>query len=117
MTPIIWSPQAADDIVGIQTYISADSVQYAELVVRRIVARVEQLATFPESGRVVPERGDAAIREVLVRPYRIVYRVRGTTVEIVTVFRGRVSSRLTSDRQPNLAWHQTAAGAIMSDRW
>jgi toxin ParE1/3/4 len=88
VTPIIWSPQAADDIVGIQTYISADSVQYAELVVRRIVARVEQLAAFPESGRIVPERQDAAIREVIVRPYRIVYRYRGSTVEIVTVFRG-----------------------------
>ena len=62
MTPIIWSPQAADDIVGIQTYISADSVQYAELVVRRIVARVEQLSAFPGAGRAVPERRDSAIR-------------------------------------------------------
>ena len=63
MNPIIWSPQAADDVVGILNYISADSVRYAELVVRRIVARVEQLSTFPESGRVVPERRDAAILE------------------------------------------------------
>jgi plasmid stabilization system protein ParE len=86
--PIIWSPQAADDIVVIQTYISADSAQYAELVVRRIVARVEQLAAFPESGRVVPERRDAAIREVIVKPYRIVYRFQGQAVEVVTVFRG-----------------------------
>lgn len=88
MTPIIWSPQAADEMVGIQTYISGDSVQYAELVVRRIVAHVEQLSRFPQSGRVVPERQDETIREVIVRPYRIVYRFRGSTVEIVTVFRG-----------------------------
>ena len=88
MNPIIWSPQAAEEIVGIQTYISGDSVQYAELVVRRIVARVEELSRFPHSGRVVPERQDAAIREVIVRPYRIVYRFQGSTVEIVTIFRG-----------------------------
>ncbi|MEO7191928.1 MAG: type II toxin-antitoxin system RelE/ParE family toxin [Vicinamibacterales bacterium] len=88
MTPIIWSPQAADDIVGIQTYISADSVQYAELVVGRIVARVEQLSTFPESGRVVPERQGSSVREVIVKPHRIVYRFQGSVVEIVTVFRG-----------------------------
>jgi toxin ParE1/3/4 len=88
VTPIIWSPQAADDIVGIQTYISADSVHFAELVVRRIVARVEQLSSFPESGRMVPERQDPAVREVIVKPYRIVYRYRGAVVEIVTVFRG-----------------------------
>ena len=88
MTRIIWSPQAADDIAGIQTYISADSVQYAELVVRSIVARIEHLSTFPKSGRVVPERRDTAIREVILKPYRIVYRFQGTAVEIVTVFRG-----------------------------
>ena len=88
MTTIVWSPQAADDIVGIQTYISADSVQYAELVVRRCMARVEQLSSFPESGRIVPERRDAAIREIIVAPYRVVYRFQGGVVEIVTVFRG-----------------------------
>jgi plasmid stabilization system protein ParE len=29
-----------------------------------------------------------AIREVIVPPYRIVYRLRGSFVEIATVFRG-----------------------------
>lgn len=42
---------------------------------------------FPESGRVVPERNDKEIREIIVRPYRIVYRVRPGYVEIATVFR------------------------------
>ena len=39
------------------------------------------------AGRVVPERNDEAIREVIVRPYRIVYRLRPGLAEIVTVFR------------------------------
>jgi plasmid stabilization system protein ParE len=42
--------------------------------VHRLVAAVERLEAFPQSGRVVPERNDEAIREVIVRPYRIVYR-------------------------------------------
>ena len=86
MTPLTWSPEAQRDIESIRTYISEDSTRYADLVVRRIVATVERLETFPESGRIVPERGDPSIREVLVNPYRVVYRFRGKAVEIVTVF-------------------------------
>lgn len=88
MTPIIWSPQAIDDVLGIQAYIRADSERYAEFVVRRIVASVERLSLFPQSGRIVSERHDPEIREVILRPYRVVYRYRGSVAEIVTVFRG-----------------------------
>lgn len=48
---------------------------------------IERLALLTESGRVVPERGDPEIREVIVKPYRAVYRYRPGRVEIVTVFR------------------------------
>jgi len=51
------------------------------------VAGVERLETFPESGRIVPELDRPEIREVIVKPYRVVYRYRGEAVEIATVFR------------------------------
>ena len=38
---------------------------------------------FPQSGRIAPERNDPKIREILERPYRIVYRVLPGQVEIV----------------------------------
>ena len=94
MTPITWSPQALRDIESIREYIALDSTRYAELVVGRIIAAVERLESFPDSGRIVPERGDPSIREVIVRPYRVVYRRRPTEVEIATVFR---ASRLLPD--------------------
>jgi plasmid stabilization system protein ParE len=57
---------------------------------------VERLGTFPESGRVVPERNAQDLREIIVRPYRIVYRQRPGLVEIATVFRAsRVFPDLT----------------------
>jgi plasmid stabilization system protein ParE len=37
---------------------------------------------------VVPELGDPILREILWRNYRVVYRVRGEGVEIVSVFHG-----------------------------
>jgi plasmid stabilization system protein ParE len=48
---------------------------------------VERLGMFPESGRVVPERNAKHIREVILRPYRIVYRLSPGRVDIATVFR------------------------------
>jgi toxin ParE1/3/4 len=83
---IVWSPHSLRDLQSIHAYIAPDSAIYADLVVQRIVDAVERLPAFPGSGRVVPERGDASLRELIVRPYRIVYRVRGTIVEIATVF-------------------------------
>jgi addiction module RelE/StbE family toxin len=85
---IIWSPQAIRDVESIRAFIVQDSATYADFVAQRIVAAVERLEAFPQSGRIVPERQDPAIREVIVTPYRIVYRFRAGVVEIVTVFRG-----------------------------
>lgn len=68
--------------------------RYADLVVGRLVAAVERLQAFPESGRIVPERADPSIREIIVGSYRVVYRLRSDLVEIATVFRG---SRLFPD--------------------
>lgn len=87
MTSIVWSPQALRDIEAIRSYISEDSPRVADLVVGRIIHSVERLRLFPESGRAVPERDDSEIREVIESPYRVVYRVKAATVEIVTVFR------------------------------
>jgi addiction module RelE/StbE family toxin len=87
VTLIIWSPQAIRDLESIGAFIAQDSPSYADLETRRIVAAVERLHNFPASGRRVPERPDAAIREIILPPYRIVYRLRDGNAEIVTVFR------------------------------
>jgi plasmid stabilization system protein ParE len=84
---VIWSPQAIRDVESIRAFIAQDSPSYADLEARRIVAAVERLSAFPESGRPVPERQDPSIREVISPPYRIVYRFRRGVVEVATVFR------------------------------
>ena len=91
MNRVIWSPQALRDLESIRDFIAQDSPLYAGLVVQRLVASVERLGAFPESGRVVPELQRTDVREVIRPPFRIVYRLRGDVVEIATVFR---SSRL-----------------------
>ena len=88
MTALVWSPEALADVEEIRAYIALDSRSYADLTAQRIMAAVERLKTFPDSGRMVPERQSPEVREVIAGRFRIVYRRRPHVVEIVTVFRG-----------------------------
>lgn len=88
MTRIVWAPQALDDVRAIRDYLSRGSADYADLVTELIVAAVSRLQRHPRSGRIVPEVGEPSLREVIVRDYRVVYRLRGDLAEILTVFHG-----------------------------
>jgi len=83
---IRWTEQAVDDLAGIKAYIARDSAVLAQLVATRLYVAVDQLIAFPESGRVVPERGDPALRELVRPPYRIVYERAADHIAILTIF-------------------------------
>lgn len=63
MAEVVWSPRAVDDVRAIAAHIAEDSLAYAKSVAQKIVASTRRLATFPMSGRVVPEFGQENIRE------------------------------------------------------
>ncbi len=86
MSRLVWSLGSLEDLQAIHDEISRNSIAYADLVLARLVSAPERLVTFPESGRMVPEFRLPNLRELIVRPYRIVYRLRGDVVEVVTVF-------------------------------
>ena len=88
MIELIWSPRAIADLEEIRAYIAADSLAWADLTVRRLVASVERLREYPDSGRMVPERQSPELREVVSGKFRIVYRRKPDLVEIAAVFRG-----------------------------
>lgn len=76
MIEVRWTPQAADDLQAIHDFIARDSARYAQAEAQRIVIALDQLIAFPNSGRVVPERPQDDLRELVLPPYRIVYRLR-----------------------------------------
>lgn len=88
MIELLWSPRSVADLEEIRSFIEVDSPAWADLTVRRIVAAVERLRKFPDSGRMVPELQRPNLREVVSGKYRIVYRRAPDLVEIATVFRG-----------------------------
>jgi len=69
------SPSARSDLRDIVRYISWDSPERAIRLGQFLVSSTKHLAGSPEMGRVVPEFDDPSIREIIVRSYRVIYRV------------------------------------------
>ncbi len=72
---IIWSPASRDDLREIVRFIGRDNPQRAESFAYQLMAQTDVLQDHPEIGRRVPEHRDPRIREIIFRPYRIVYRL------------------------------------------
>jgi plasmid stabilization system protein ParE len=83
-----WTHRAEKDLENIGDYIAEDDPVAALRWVGLLLEKARLAAQLPGVGRVVPELGRADVREVLLRSYRIVYRVRGRDVEVLTVFEG-----------------------------
>jgi plasmid stabilization system protein ParE len=57
-------------------------------MVDRITRRSEQISTQPLSGRKVPEYEAEDIRELIEKPYRIIYRVKQDQIDVLAVIHG-----------------------------
>jgi addiction module RelE/StbE family toxin len=89
---VIWSQRAAKDLERIIEYIADDSPSDALRIFSKIRAKASGLRVFPERGRVVPELQDQGIRqyrELIIAPWRLLYRISGKSVYVVTVIDSR----------------------------
>jgi plasmid stabilization system protein ParE len=87
-----WAEAAVRDLEEIVSYIAADSPINAQNLLTRLRRKTESLEVAPLRGRVVPELAQFGIRtwrELLAKPYRIVYRVAQRTVRVLAVLDGR----------------------------
>ena len=72
---VILSPRAIQDLSEIVRYISCSNPQAAKEFGYALIDAALSLKTMPERGRIVPEFADGITREIIYRPYRIVYRI------------------------------------------
>ena len=91
---VVWTDRSRDDLVAIFRFIARDNRKAAERWTACLVEQAELAATMPLGGRVVPELGRDDIREVFLRSYRIIYRVAGDDIRLLTVFEGHLRLRL-----------------------
>ena len=92
---VTWSQEAGENLLDIEDFIARDSQERAVRFVDALIDHAEALlADNPKSGRTVPEIGNPGIRDLIYRGYRIVYRLNGDQIEILTVFEGHRLLRL-----------------------
>ena len=85
---VIWTPEAQAHLDSIYQYVKRDAPFYAQGVVDKLTYRSVQLIDHPHSGRIVPTYDDPNLRELIVYPYRLIYRVTTDRIYVIAVFHG-----------------------------
>jgi plasmid stabilization system protein ParE len=85
---VTFAASALADIREMQEWYAEQLVpEIGERFAGEIIEKVEALQTYPEMGRIVPEFGVVALRELIHPPFRIVYRFDGNRIRIVRIWR------------------------------
>ena len=87
-----WTEHAGSMLEEIISHIAAENPQNALKVLERIQIQVGKLDESPTVGRYVPELlefGIRTYREVIIKPWRVIYRISGRTVHIMIVIDSR----------------------------
>jgi toxin ParE1/3/4 len=86
-----WTDTAQKHLDAIYAYIAQNSAAYAKRMVDRLTRRSQQIATYPLSGRIVPEYEVDKIREVIEGPYRIIYHIKSDQIDVLAVLHGAMN--------------------------
>ena len=86
MVNVKWTKRALADADSIAEYIAKDSVYYAKIQIKRFFDKVEILKIYPKIGRIVPERKQPNIRDLILGNYRLIYKViNKNQIHILTI--------------------------------
>jgi toxin ParE1/3/4 len=87
-----WAAVAESDLKQIIDYVAIDNPGNALQILKKIRQKASSLYACPERGRIVPElqgQGIHIYRELIVAPWRIVYRISDITVFVLAVIDSR----------------------------
>jgi toxin ParE1/3/4 len=72
---VFLSPEALSDLEGIVAYIAVHTPPAAGRMGLLLLDAAHSLGSLPRRGRTVPEFRRRELREIIVRSYRVIYRV------------------------------------------
>jgi toxin ParE1/3/4 len=87
-----WSDTSEKDLISIIEYIAIDSPSSAFEKFKEIKERASNLYAYPDRGRIVPELQEQGIiqyRELIISPWRVIYRISKKSVYVLSVFDSR----------------------------
>jgi plasmid stabilization system protein ParE len=85
---VVWAPRAQAALDEAIAFVAQGSTTGALRILEQALAAANSLATLSERGRVVPERNEPRLREVLVFRYRLLYEVHADMVRVVAFLPG-----------------------------
>lgn len=90
---VLLTKGAEDDLEEIQYYVATNrSLQIANKLLDDILEKIGSLEEFPERGAIPPEFESLGIQEfkqLILHPYRLIYRIIGNNVYIMIIADGR----------------------------
>jgi plasmid stabilization system protein ParE len=85
---IAFTQSAVTDLEQILAWPAEQGVpEVGKRLVAEVIRQVERLGRFPESGRVVLEFGISLLREIILPPLRIAYRIDEDRIRVIRVWR------------------------------
>jgi len=67
-------------------YFALDDIPTAVKWAREVIKRCEQLQSYPQSGRIVPEFSRPEIQELIHGNYRLIYEIKTDRIDMLTIW-------------------------------
>ena len=89
---VIWAKTAENDLLKIIEYIAQNNPDNSIKILKKIKKQTDELYHSPKRCRIVPElyeQGITQYREMLITPWRVLYRIADDTVYVLSVVDSR----------------------------
>ena len=92
---ITFAESAVQDTEAIREYYEDQEIpEVGDRFISEIISSVEELTVHPDRGRIVPEFNSPQLRELILPPFRVVYRRYKEKISVVRVWRSERLMRL-----------------------
>jgi len=85
MAKVVWTEPALDDFRDLLQHAAETSISRAETIGEALLTAANRIAAQPFGGWKVAEFNRDSIRELYVRPFRLIYQIEGDACRIVAV--------------------------------
>lgn len=89
---VVWTRSAVFDLESIIEYVAENRPLTARALFRRLKKQIETLSHSPQRGRYIPELEEQGIflyRELIISPWRVMYRVHERVVYVMAIIDSR----------------------------
>ena len=85
MPKVVWTDKCLQRIEEISDYIELDSKKNAEQFIKEIFDKEEMLKNNPKIGKIAPDYELEEYRQIIIRNYRLVYKIDGKYLNMITI--------------------------------